>query len=408
MRLGDHDQALAPARGIRAAEDGDAAAAHAGEFAHGVLDLLGVDVATIADHDVLRAAGDVQAAAGHVAEIARFEPAAPDQPARGFRIAVIAGRLPRGRGTGCAPARARRLPRPAASTMRISCPGIAPPQQTKRSAAGIVRRARAAPVPARERLALHHVHARQRTGCRKRQRDAVLREAVDRVHGLAPETVAREALAEALDGARADRLRAVQRQPPAAEVEALEALVIDLRQAQLVGEVRRGGQRAAVAVNGPEPALRAQQETQRRHDDQLRADVERGEAGADQAHVVVERQPAHEDVVAGAPTPRAARGYWRSRLAWLSITPFGAPVLPEVYCSSARSSCVPRHGLQRGGFTGQLPDTADLAQRGHHGAGEAGERAPSGTVMSRLRSGVLEDAALAAHMVLELAARAGG
>ena len=82
---------------------------------------------------------------------------------------------------------------------------------------------------------------------------------------LGPEAVAREALGEAAQRLGQHRLGAVDRDAPGAEIQALDLRVVDALHAQLVGEVRRRRQRAAVAVDRPQPALRARQEGERRH-----------------------------------------------------------------------------------------------------------------------------------------------
>ena len=76
----------------------------------------------------------------------------------------------------------------------------------------------------------------------------------------------------------------------------MQASVIDLVQTEFEREVGRGGQRRAIPVNGPEPAFRARQKAQRRHDIELRRKIEAPEPRPDQPHVMIERQPADEDV----------------------------------------------------------------------------------------------------------------
>ena len=46
----------------------------------------------------------------------------------------------------------------------------------------------------------------------------------------------------------------------------------------------------------PEPALRASEKSQRRHDGKRRAEMQQSEPGADKAHIVIERKPADANV----------------------------------------------------------------------------------------------------------------
>ena len=84
--------------------------------------------------------------------------------------------------------------------------------------------------------------------------------------------------------------------PPASEIQTLDVLVRNPAQAQIEGEVGCARQGAAIPVHGPKPALRPGEERQRRHNHERDRVVHAAEPGADQSHVVVERQPAHEDV----------------------------------------------------------------------------------------------------------------
>ena len=79
------------------------------------------------------------------------------------------------------------------------------------------------------------------------------------------------------------------------------------------------------------------------------AEIAAAEAAADQAHVVVERQPAHEHVRRRCLLAWPIARTFASRLSCVSTTPFGSPVLPEVYCirlsasgSSAAAAAVVR------------------------------------------------------------------
>jgi hypothetical protein len=131
---------------------------------------------------------------------------------------------------------------------------------------------------------------------REGQRDRGFGEAVDRHHRFPPEPLGREALDEALNGQGVDGLGTVIDSAQGREVEAVELGIANPPDAEIKGEIGGGGERALVAVNGLEPAHRAADEGQGRHQDERHTVIERAEPGADQPHVVVERQPAHRDV----------------------------------------------------------------------------------------------------------------
>ncbi|MCY1549755.1 hypothetical protein D9M68_859430 [compost metagenome] len=110
--------------------------------------------------------------------------------------------------------------------------------------------------PGLERLAPDPVDQQPTANRRKGHAQGRLGQTVDRGQRRRLQPAASEALGEALQGVGADRLGAVEGQPPAAQVEALDIAVGEFAQAQLVGEVRRRRQRAAVAVDGLQPAQR--------------------------------------------------------------------------------------------------------------------------------------------------------
>src|SRR5437667_180853 len=89
-RLGEHYDAFGPARRVHAAEHRHAAAPDAGDAADRFLELVGADVASAADDDVLFTAGDVEVAFGQVGAIAGVHPFAVEQSLRRLGIAVVA------------------------------------------------------------------------------------------------------------------------------------------------------------------------------------------------------------------------------------------------------------------------------------------------------------------------------
>ncbi|MCY1403637.1 hypothetical protein D9M71_188250 [compost metagenome] len=170
---------------------------------------------------------------------------------------------------------------------------------------GAVRRGTQRPAMGLEGLALDPVDQRSAAQVRQGHVQGRFGQSVHRHQRARVQAVASEARGEALQGVRIDRLGAVQGQAPTGQVQAFEFRVAELVQAQLIGEVGRRRQRAAIFVDGPQPAPRTGQEGQRRHQHQREGVVEAAEPGADQAHVVVHRQPADEHVVGRDPQDRA-------------------------------------------------------------------------------------------------------
>ena len=103
---------------------------------------------------------------------------------------------------------------------------------------------------------------------------------------------------------RVDGLGAVERDPPARQIQPFGLLRPDAPHAQLVGEVRPAGERPPMPVDRFQPARGAGEEVQRGHEHQRKTVVQAPHPRPDQPHVVVERQPAHEHVARG----RAQRG----------------------------------------------------------------------------------------------------
>ena len=94
--LGHQDQALAAELRIGGGEGRHAALADAGDLAHRLLHLVGVEVAAAADDHVLDPPGQVDLAAGQVGAVAGVVPAVADESSRGLGVAEIA---PRRRGS---------------------------------------------------------------------------------------------------------------------------------------------------------------------------------------------------------------------------------------------------------------------------------------------------------------------
>ena len=191
--LGQHHQPLGAGCRVGAAEHGDAALAHAVDLAHGLLDLLGVEVAPAADDDVLDAAGDVDLAVGDVGAVAGVEPAVVKQLGRLRRVAEVA--VGRRRALELEPAfdaLGHFVPGLVDDAHRMTGQRTAAADEAQR--AGVAGAGRHGPPFAREGLALHRVDGRHAPERREQQPDRRLGQAVDRCHGLGPQAAGGETL----------------------------------------------------------------------------------------------------------------------------------------------------------------------------------------------------------------------
>ena len=175
----------------------------------------------------------------------------------------------------------------------MSCPGNAAPQPTMRIGGRAVERRnghRFAAEPRRVDTVDHHAVARERDGQR------VLGQAVARHEARRAKARRLEPVGEGLQRVGTNRFSAATGDAPAREVERLDLRRLHPPQAELVGKVRRERDRAAVLRDRLEPRRRPLEKEHRRHDDRIGSRAHGGHQHADEAHVVVERQPAHADV----------------------------------------------------------------------------------------------------------------
>ena len=294
LRFRHHDKLLGAGTRVGRSEDGDAALANALEIADRRLDLLRIDMATSADDDVLRPTGDEDVAAGGIGEVAAVQPRAIEQLSGLFGVVEIA----RGRrgSTELKPA----LLSFADLAGRIDdadlMTGQWPAARNELQGVGHPRRRPGGAAMPDQFAAIDPVDDRRPAERREGEADGILGKAVDRAHRLRTKAVGREPRGEASDRLRGHRFRPVGDHAHRPEVEAGDHRVLDAAQAELEGEVGRGGQRRPMPVDRPKPRLGPHEEGKRRHHDQRNREVQAAQPRADQAHVVVERQPTHEDV----------------------------------------------------------------------------------------------------------------
>ncbi len=114
----------------------------------------------------------------------------------------------------------------------------------------------------------------------------------------------REFPGEGRERRRMNRFGAASRDAPRCQVDAGEVAILDPPHAQVIREARCKADRAAKSGHRPQPFGRSSNEQRRRHQHAGSARIERSERHPDQAHVVVERQPADRDVSIAGRQPR--------------------------------------------------------------------------------------------------------
>ena len=117
------------------------------------------------------------------------------------------------------------------------------------------------------------------------------------LHRLRPEATAAKRGDELPHRPRLDRLGAVDREPPRAEVKPRPVLLRCLADAEVEGEVRRARAGSAVRRYRLQPAHRPLQERERGHQDGSGVAVEPLEEPRQQAHVMEHRQPADPGIL---------------------------------------------------------------------------------------------------------------
>ena len=143
-----------------------------------------------------------------------------------------------------------------------------------------------------QRVPVEPTHHRPRAWGRARDEESGFGEAVAREKGLTPEAIFGEHRGETVERLVPHRLRAVEGEPPAAQIEIPPVVRSDLAQAELVAEIRAAAGSRPVCRDRPQPAYRLFKKGKRWHQNSGGTDVERLENVSDQSHVVVERQPA--------------------------------------------------------------------------------------------------------------------
>ncbi|GGA41748.1 hypothetical protein GCM10010981_33450 [Dyella nitratireducens] len=118
--------------------------------------------------------------------------------------------------------------------------------------------------------------------------------AIRRHHRLATKAVSGEFLGELRHRLEADTLGAIHGDIQAAQIELLYLGVGNLVDAELERKIRGAGETGTIAGNQPQPAYRTHHEGGRRELYAVRTGEHRHDDGADQAEIVMRRQPEYE------------------------------------------------------------------------------------------------------------------
>ncbi|MNK71558.1 hypothetical protein D3C87_910110 [compost metagenome] len=111
------------------------------------------------------------------------------------------------------------------------------------------------------------------------------------------ETTCGELLGEALQGVETDWLGTGIGHAPATQIETFQRRLADPFAAQAIGEVRSAADGAAVFADRFQPAQWPTEEVRRRHQNAWHAAENWLQQTTDQTHVVVQRQPADDDII---------------------------------------------------------------------------------------------------------------
>ncbi|MNZ13068.1 hypothetical protein D3C78_299550 [compost metagenome] len=261
----------------------------------GLFQILWVEVVPTHDQQVLEAAGNEQLAVTQKTQVAGTQPGAPallDEGAgRGFGVAPVAFGDARATGPDFADLVVGQQRQVVRLDNLHGMPGLATPATHLHRA------------PAR-----FCVVARQRQGIQlKRANPLASGAAADEQRGLGQPVTGKETLrhkatgselvGEGLQAVLADRLGTGIGHTPFAQVKAGHCRGTDPLAAQPIGEVRPSADGAAVIADRLQPALRPGEEVRRGHQHTGHATEDRLQQAADQAHVVVQRQPADDHVI---------------------------------------------------------------------------------------------------------------
>ena len=399
--LGQHHDALRAGSRVLAAEHGDATAPNAGEVAHRLFELVGADVAAAADDDVLLAAGEKQHPFGEVGAVPGVHPFAVEQRFRRRRIAVVAGG-----GRRAAELQQSFLPVGQFQTRGVHRANVV--AGDRRAAADHDQRRRVFGsrfgrlTGSREAVPVKTIRAPRAARHGDRDAHRGFGEAVGRRQAVLAQPEFREALLERHDRLRADRLGGVEREAPGREIDALHVLVRNPAQAEFEGEVRAAGHRAAVAVDRAHPARRPRQERERRHQHRWKSEHQRGEVGADESEVVIQRQPAHEHVIGACVYRRAHRAHVGHQVGVREHHALGRAGAARGVLQKTRVARLAVHRTEccARGFL-QVGRNQNQAQRLHLRPQQVGERFGLRHGDHDHRPGALQDPDMARHVVLD-------
>ncbi len=275
---------------------GDAAFAYHIDFAlDGLLDVLRVEIMATHDQHILQAAGDEQLTMAQETQVAGAQPGATvtlhKGPGAGFRVAPIAVSDARPGGPDFTylivglQFTAERID-DAHPMLRLTA--TATHQNTAHARFGAM---------LCKGLITHFQIGDAMPTLPASDKQRGFSQAITGEETVGCKTCRCEFAAEQIEAVLANRLGAGKRHAPFAQVELVQSRITDPLAAQPVGKIRPATDGAAVLTDRLQPAQRTAEEITRRHQHTRHTAEDRLQQTADQAHVVVQRQPADDHIV---------------------------------------------------------------------------------------------------------------
>ena len=260
---------------------------------HGFFDVLRVTVLAANDDHVLGPRGDEQTALMQERQVTAAQPAAVGQveesPGGGLGVAPVAT----GHAGAADPDFTHGIFSHRLQGLRVHQAHLIVEQQT--AAADHFGAMRIGNHPAQGQLVVVHMQGVVRTATGVAgDHQGRFGQAVARVHGGRRQPCRGEALNEVGQGVGPYRFGTAKRNAPLAQVELGKQAVAHALGTQAEGKVRAAAEGTAVAVNRFQPARRPGKEVLGGQQHQRHTGIDRLQHAADQAHVVVQRQPADE------------------------------------------------------------------------------------------------------------------
>ncbi len=149
----------------------------------------------------------------------------------------------------------------------------------------------------RESGVLKRLHQWSRSTGSTRDQQRRLGQPITRIKGLPAESTISKPIREPFDRLGANGFGTVEGQGPRTQIQQFPLRLGNLPHTEVIREIRPSTGRRAVPRDRRQPPYRLLQKMHRRHQDAGGAEIERLQHIADQSHVVIQRQPADDDIL---------------------------------------------------------------------------------------------------------------